>query len=335
MERLDELFMRFYVDRELPIPLRTQLQGLIEYAISYGDLAAGEALPSVRDLAEKVGVAPMTVSQVYGELRDRGLIETRPGSGTFVANRSPLDAAARQESVILNRQIDALIDRGLIMGLRGDHLASLINARLLHRAGRGRRAFVVMVGLFPEATASYARFIAERLGDAATVEPTTIDALRQKAAIRARVGAADLVITIANRLPEVSSLLPDTKVLSVSFIPSEQTRRSLASLDSMLKIAVVSRFPEFLPIMTAGVRRFAPHVSRITATELDDTGLDRLLAASDVVVYSTGAETVLSRISVGVNAIEYRHNPAPADIERLVAPIVRARAELLDGIGHG
>jgi DNA-binding transcriptional regulator YhcF (GntR family) len=30
-----------------------------------GELAAGERLPSVRDLAEAVGVAPMTVSQVY------------------------------------------------------------------------------------------------------------------------------------------------------------------------------------------------------------------------------------------------------------------------------
>ena len=57
--------MEFFVDRELPVPLRTQLQGLIEYGIACGELAPGEILPSVRELAEKVGVAPMTVSQVY------------------------------------------------------------------------------------------------------------------------------------------------------------------------------------------------------------------------------------------------------------------------------
>jgi len=60
--------MEFSVDRDLPVPLRTQLQGLIEYGIACGELTAGELLPSVRAMAERIGVAPMTVSQVYADL---------------------------------------------------------------------------------------------------------------------------------------------------------------------------------------------------------------------------------------------------------------------------
>ena len=44
--------MEFSVDRDLPVPLRTQLQGLIEYGIACGELVPGELLPSVRELAE-------------------------------------------------------------------------------------------------------------------------------------------------------------------------------------------------------------------------------------------------------------------------------------------
>ena len=45
----------------------------------------GTQLPSVRELAEAGGIAPMTVSGVYKDLRDSGLIVTQPGAGTFVA----------------------------------------------------------------------------------------------------------------------------------------------------------------------------------------------------------------------------------------------------------
>src|SRR5262245_55122963 len=46
--------MRLTVDRDLPVPLGVQLRGLIEYGITCGELAAGERLPSVRELAEAV-----------------------------------------------------------------------------------------------------------------------------------------------------------------------------------------------------------------------------------------------------------------------------------------
>ena len=90
--------MEFSVDRDLPVPLRTQLQGLIEYGIACGELVPGELLPSVRELAERIGVAPMTVSQVYGDLKAAGLIETRPGSGSFVTSSGRARLAARPEA---------------------------------------------------------------------------------------------------------------------------------------------------------------------------------------------------------------------------------------------
>jgi DNA-binding transcriptional regulator YhcF (GntR family) len=322
--------MKFSIDRDLPIAVRAQLHGVIEYAIAYGGLAPGDPLPSVRELAEQVGVAPMTVSEVYAKLKEQGLVQTRPGRGTFVADSRRSRMAARPEIAALHRRIDALIDEGTAIGLRMSELASLINGRLQHRVSLGRRTSVVMVGLFPEATASYARFIAARLGSEVDVEDVTVDTIQKDPDVRARANAADLVITLPTRQREVASLLVGARVVAVGFLPSEETRRALASLDPMLKITLVSLFPEFLPTLRAGVLRFASHVARVEAACLHGSDLETLLNTSDAVVYSTGAEAILSRIGDAKLAIEYRHAPDPIDIEQVVVPILRQLATSAD-----
>jgi hypothetical protein len=103
---------------------------------------------------------------------------------------------------------------------------------------------------------------------------------------------------------------------------------ALASLDSLASIAVVSRFPDFLPIMKAGVQRFAPHVSEIAGATLETSGLDEIIAHSSVVIFASGAEEITSRLRPGAHAIEYRHAPDVADIERVLLPIIRAAGGL-------
>jgi DNA-binding transcriptional regulator YhcF (GntR family) len=316
--------MEFFIDRALPVPLRTQLQGLIEYGIACGELAPGETLPSVRDLAEKIGVAPMTVSQVYADLKAAGLIDTRPGSGTFVSDGLQARLQGRADASGLYRHVDQLIDESRELGIRSAELVSLISARIFYRDSIGPRLRVVMIGIFQDATASYARFIAARLGRDVTVEALTVSAIEREPAARARANSADLAITFANRHREVAALVPNTKVVTIAFTPSEETRMALASLDSLASIAVISRFPDFLPIMKSGVQRFAPHVSEIAAGTLETPGLDAILAHATVVIYASGAESITSRMPSGMQAIEYRHAPDTADIERVIIPIIRA-----------
>lgn len=315
--------MDFRIDRGLPVPLRIQLKGMIEYGIACGELAAGEPLPSVRELADELGVAPMTVSLVYRDLKLDGLIQTRPGAGTYVADSFRARSAAQPGVVALHRQIDELIDNALKMGIRSSDVGALVNARLNYRIASGRRVSVVMVGLFPDATTSYARFIAAQLGSTVTVEPMTIDAIMRQSDLRHRAGSADLVLTFANRHREVVALLPNTKVVAIRFIPSEATRLALASLDPMARVVAVSRFPDFLPILKSGVQRFAAHVQNLVAVNIEDANLAEVVAKADVVVHATGAEQVLKVAPSGVRAIEYRHTPDPGDVETLVRPFIQ------------
>lgn len=315
--------MTIVLDRTLPVPLRAQLRGLIQYGIACGDLAPGARLPSVRDMAEEVGVAPMTVAQVYRELKQDGLLETRAGSGTFVA-RGPARPARRHDRLAeFHRRINDLVDEGLGLGLPASEIAGLVGARLSGAPRRNRKTVLVMVGIFAGATETYARRIAEGLGRAVTVEPMTIGDLRRNESMRERAAMADLVLTFAHQRREVETLLPSRTVIAISFIPSEATRRALASLDPQARVLVVSRLPEFLHFMKTSVQRFAPHVPAVMASLLDAPGLDALMAQSGVVVLSTGSETVLSRLPAGVSAFEYSHVPDPGDIERVVRPLLR------------
>jgi len=74
--------LRFVLD--LHQPIYEQVVDQISGAIARGDLSLGEKIPSVRDLAVALRVAPNTVVHAYQELERLGLAETRRGQGTFV-----------------------------------------------------------------------------------------------------------------------------------------------------------------------------------------------------------------------------------------------------------
>jgi GntR family transcriptional regulator len=80
------------VDDSNPTPpfeqIRSQLAGLI----SVGTLPHGERLPTVRQLAADLRLAPGTVARAYSALEADGLIETRRGGGTRVSSRVDLHA---------------------------------------------------------------------------------------------------------------------------------------------------------------------------------------------------------------------------------------------------
>ena len=63
-------------------------------------LRPGEAVPSVRDLARELRVNPNTVAKAYQRLVEAGILETRRGEGTFVAERPPAMPAAEKARIL-------------------------------------------------------------------------------------------------------------------------------------------------------------------------------------------------------------------------------------------
>ncbi len=81
------------IDPRSAVPPFEQLRVQLLEQISSGELAAGAKLPTVRRLAEDLGLAANTVARTYRELERDQLIETRGRHGSFVAAQG--DAAER------------------------------------------------------------------------------------------------------------------------------------------------------------------------------------------------------------------------------------------------
>jgi DNA-binding transcriptional regulator YhcF (GntR family) len=87
----------FAIDPSDELPVGLQLGWRLRALIRTGELAAGERLPSVRQLAEWAGVNVGTVRAVYETLEADALVETRHGQGTFVADG--VEAAPQLEEI--------------------------------------------------------------------------------------------------------------------------------------------------------------------------------------------------------------------------------------------
>jgi DNA-binding transcriptional regulator YhcF (GntR family) len=79
--------MRFWLTRGLGKPLQEQLSSQLLLGILSGQLQPGQRLPSLAQLARRLGIHANTVSLVYGDLCERGWLVSKPGSGVYVADR--------------------------------------------------------------------------------------------------------------------------------------------------------------------------------------------------------------------------------------------------------
>lgn len=125
------------------VPIFRQIIDQVRLAAATGRLGEGQALPSVRALAEKLLVNPNTVAKAYAELAREKVIDTHQGRGVFVApprqmytraerlrRIAPLMSAAVAEGISLGFSIDELTD-----ALREQYAAVAGNALPTGRKG--------------------------------------------------------------------------------------------------------------------------------------------------------------------------------------------------------
>jgi GntR family transcriptional regulator len=119
-------------------PIYQQIVTQIARAIAAGEVRPGDKLPTVRSLAEELVINPNTVARSYTLLEQQGLVTTKTGSGTFVADPHLRGADAARLNVLAER-MDTLIAHGLNMGLSGRDLTELLATRLASFAAQGKK----------------------------------------------------------------------------------------------------------------------------------------------------------------------------------------------------
>jgi len=110
-------------------PIFRQIVDQVRLGIVTRRLAAGDQLPSVRVLAERLLVNPNTIAKAYGELAREGVIDARQGRGVFIA---PLRQMYTKPERIrrLSPLIDAMVNEALSLGFSPGELIESVEQRL-------------------------------------------------------------------------------------------------------------------------------------------------------------------------------------------------------------
>jgi DNA-binding transcriptional regulator YhcF (GntR family) len=110
------------IDARSTTPPFEQLRVQLLEQIHRGELASGARLPTVRRLAEELGLAANTVARCYRELEQAGVIETHGRNGTIVA-WSPDTSEAE-----LQRAARALVERARALGIPAERARAIVVA---------------------------------------------------------------------------------------------------------------------------------------------------------------------------------------------------------------
>lgn len=110
-------------------PPYLQIVEQVRHAAASGALRPGEAVPTIRALAERLEVNRNTVAKAYTELEREGIIETKTGRGSFVReNQSGLRKNLREE--IVGDALDEAIVKARQVQIDDDALRRLLDQRL-------------------------------------------------------------------------------------------------------------------------------------------------------------------------------------------------------------
>src|SRR5271163_56787 len=88
---------RFRLDLHSGVPVYRQIIDQVRGGVAAGTLAAGDQLPTVRQLAVDLSINPNTVMRAYRELELTGALTTHQGTGTFITHAKVEQSSAERE----------------------------------------------------------------------------------------------------------------------------------------------------------------------------------------------------------------------------------------------
>lgn len=112
------------LDMNSSTPIYVQLRNQIVMGIGRGELKLGESLPTVRQLAQDIGVNTMTVNKAYQILKTEGYIKIDRGHGAIVSDNIDMDIVFREK---LENELELLLAEAAINGMDKNDFLSMCN----------------------------------------------------------------------------------------------------------------------------------------------------------------------------------------------------------------
>jgi GntR family transcriptional regulator len=110
-------------------PIYRQIVEQVRLGVATGTLAPGDAMPSVRSLAEQHVVNPNTVVKAYAELVRDGILESHHGKGFFVAEKRQVFSRAERLRR-LRQALDTFVHEAVFLDFTADEIRQVVDEKL-------------------------------------------------------------------------------------------------------------------------------------------------------------------------------------------------------------
>ncbi len=323
--------VKIQINRDLAVPLYTQIVGQAKFDIVSGRLPSGMQLPSIRDLAQALNVAPMTITQAYQELKQLGLIEMRPGLGTFVADFDVADApAAPNRSLQLRRILQGAVTKAQADGFDQAEISQAFLSLLTESDGLFTNRCFVLVGLFSDALRAYADDLERQLAEErVVVEPVTFAELEHRPDVYLpSLEQAEALLVPLHQVQKLRDSLVtagigwEGPIIGLSLELRTDACQAISAIADDQRIGIVSLFPEFVNTMIQGISAVRPLTQPpVISLASDEAGLDQIVTEAQAIVFSSGSNGAIEKIRSSVDSetpvIEFLHTPNAASVKRI------------------
>lgn len=117
--------MKVIISNSSPDPIYEQITRQVKAQIISGELAEGQALPSIRRLAHDLQISVITSKRAYDELEKEGFINTVGGKGTYVAVQNP-ELLREKKMKIVEEKLAQAVDEAKLMGIGEDQIMHML-----------------------------------------------------------------------------------------------------------------------------------------------------------------------------------------------------------------
>lgn len=104
------MVVRFTVVPNSPLPIFAQIVQQVRAGVARGRLKAGDPIPTVRELAAQLVVNPNTIAKAYQMMEQAGVLTTRRGAGTFIAEPNCTLSNEERHRILLIKIEDCLTE---------------------------------------------------------------------------------------------------------------------------------------------------------------------------------------------------------------------------------
>lgn len=299
----------------------------MESLIASGHWDKGQRLPTERSLAQKLGVSRNTISLAYRQMEAEGLITSRQGRGTFVAEADDL-LRLENKRERLSRVVDGALEDAIAMGVSAEEFLVAAGKRVAERRKMLSEIKIAFIECNKEQLDYFSKEL--ELGTGVRVMPVLIDDLNDKeVSAMETVAEADLVVTTFFHLDEVRDIFSERAddIIGIALDPDIESIVRIARLSPGTKVLLVcisDRFAERIlkSIDIAGITE----LSLETTITRNSQEVHRRIQGKRAIIVSPGRyKEVISMVKRGTHVIEFIYKPDAGSVNLLRSSVLEHR----------